>query len=75
MVQGAEDDEDEESEKPEGGAWMKLLDTDDNGVLSLKPWKEVTTLKANKVNLALALREVIRQAWGEYLFFITIFPV
>ena len=47
---------------------MKLLESDD-GLLSLKPWKEVTVGKANKANLALALREVMRQAWGEYILF------
>ena len=75
LVQGAEDDEDEEPEKREGNSWKKCLDIDDEGVISLKSWKEVTALKANKVNLAIALREIVRQAWGEYLFFTTIFPI
>jgi hypothetical protein len=43
---------------------MKLLD-DDDGSLSLKSWKEVTTTRANKSNVALALRAVMRQVWGE----------
>ena len=42
---------------------MKLL-REDKGVYSLKPWKEV--LKANKSDLSLALREIMRQAWREY---------
>jgi hypothetical protein len=54
---------------------MKLLDDDDDGTLSLKPWKEVTTARANKANVALALREVMRQAWGGCIFFITIFSI
>jgi len=61
-------EENEESEELEDEAWMKLLESDD-GLLSLKPWKEVTVGKANKANLALALREVMRQAWGEYILF------
>jgi len=49
-------------------AWMKLLDGSD-GLLSLKPWKEVAAAKATKTNIAIALREVMRQAWGEYILF------
>jgi hypothetical protein len=52
---------------------MKLLD-EDEGVLSLKPWKEVSAGKANKKSLALALRTIVRQAWGEYTLFTTISP-
>jgi hypothetical protein len=63
-----EDGEDEEPEELENEAWMKLLDDDDDGTLSLKPWKEVTTARANKANVALALREVMRQAWGGCIF-------
>lgn len=67
MVPGSEgdEDEDEEPEKLEVDPWKKFLDIDDDGVFSLKPWREVSALKANKINLALALREVSRQAWGE----------
>lgn len=68
------DGEDEESEEQENDSWLKLLDSDD-GILSLKTWKEVSTVKANKTNLALALREVMRQAWGGYISFVTIFPI
>ena len=63
-----EDGEDEEPEELGNEAWMKLLD-DDDGVLSLKPWEEVTAAKANKINIALALREVMRRTWGEYFFY------
>ena len=68
-----EKDDDEEEEEPKDDAWMKLLDGEE-GALSLKPWKEVAALKATKVNLANALREYMRQAWGEVFLFITIFP-
>ena len=68
-----EKDDDEEEEEPKDDAWMKLLDGEE-GPLSLKSWKEVTALKATKVNLANALREYMRQAWGEVFLFITIFP-
>ena len=70
------DDDDEEEEEPienKDEAWMKLL-SGEEGALSLKPWKEVAALKATKVNLANALREYMRQAWGEVFLFITIFP-
>ena len=62
-----EDDEDGEPEE-EADSWMKLLDLD-NEILSLKSWKEVTALKANRGNIALALRAIIRQAWGESILF------
>ena len=62
-----EDEDEEEPEEMETDGWMRLLDSDD-GVLSLKPWMEVTDSKANKANIALALRAVMRQAWGELLF-------
>ena len=70
-----EDGEDERSEELEDDAWMKLLDSDGDGILSLKSWKEVTTMKANKNSLALALREITRQAWSECLLFINTFLI
>jgi len=42
--------------------WMGLLEVDDDGFYSLMPLKDA---KANKVNLAKALRHIMRQAWGE----------
>jgi len=76
LVPGSEEDEEgeEEPKKLQANLWKKLLDFDEDGVFSLKPWREVSALKANKVNLALALREVMRQAWGEY-FFIPLFSL
>ena len=49
---------------------MKLLSVN-KGVYSLKPWGEVS--KANKTNLSLALRELMRQAWGKYYKFLIVF--
>jgi len=59
------DGEDEQSVEQENDAWLKLLDGS-HGAFSLKKWKEVSG-KANKVNLALALRVMMRQAWGKYI--------
>jgi len=59
------DGEDEQSEEQEDDAWVKLLDGV-HGLFSLKTWEEVTASKANKVNIALALRAVMRQSWGGY---------
>jgi len=70
-----EDGEDEEPEELKDDAWMGLLDRDDDGVLSLKSWKDVTAMKANKVNLALALREITRQAWSQFSLFTNIFLI
>ena len=53
---------------------MKLLDNDDE-VLSLKSWKEVSAVKANKTNIALALRAYMRQAWSEWIIFHYHFPI
>ena len=53
---------------------MKLLNVGDDEILSLKPWKEVAGMKANKTTIALALREIIRQAWGECIIFYCHFP-
>ena len=46
----------------ENDGWMKLLN-DDGKLFSLKPWEEVTAAKGNKINIGLALRTVMRQAW------------
>lgn len=56
-----EGDEDPEKDND----WKQLLNEDD-GVYSLKPWEEVVEMKANKTNIALACREIMRQAWSEY---------
>jgi len=61
------DGEDEQSEEQEDDAWLKLLDGT-HGTFSLKTWGEVSIMKPNKVNLALAFRAVVRQAWGGYTF-------
>lgn len=58
-----EEDEIEEPEDLVSNNWRGILEGD-HGTYSLKPWDEVSG--ANKVNLALALREIIRQAWGEF---------
>jgi len=60
--------EDEQSEEQENDAWLKLLDGT-HGTFSLKTWEEVSIAKANKVNLAFALRAMMRQAWGGYTSF------
>lgn len=67
----ANDEENEEDEEEELGtdAWMILLDSSDDGVLSLKSWEDVSDVKANKFNIALALRAVMRQAWSECTLF------
>ena len=67
----ANDEENEEDEEEELGtdAWMILLDSSDDGVLSLKSWEDVSDAKANKFNIALALRAVMRQAWSECTLF------
>jgi hypothetical protein len=54
------DGQDEDSEEVNTNGWMKLLNGNKRKY-SLKPWKEV--MKANKSNLSLALREIMRQAW------------
>lgn len=51
-------------------AWKRLLKDQ-----TLKSWEEVTTLKANKANIGLALREFMRQAWGQTFLFITNFLI
>ena len=56
-------DEGESSEESVGHEWMQLL-SKNKDVYALKPWKEVST--ANKSNLSLALREIMRQAWRKY---------
>jgi len=63
-----ENDEDEDEELGTD-AWMMLLNSSDDGVLSLKLWEDVSDAKANKFNIALALRAVMRQAWSECTLF------
>jgi len=58
-----EDDEGEDSKGLANNDWIKLLNEND-GVYSLKPWEEVMDMKANKVNVGLACREIMRQAWS-----------
>lgn len=69
-------DEDTEPEELANSAWMRLLELD-NGVYSLKPLEDV---EANKVNLGIALRHIMRQAWGEFhpivnVYFLIVFGV
>lgn len=58
------DGDDEDPRELAGEPWMELLDETDE-VYSLKPLEEVLEMKANKVNIARACREFMRQAWGE----------
>ena len=60
-----EDSEDEAPEQMANTTWIRLLNESD-GVYSLKPLEEVLDIKANKISMGCALREFIRQAWGEY---------
>ena len=46
-------------------SWKQLLKVNKDDTTSLKPWKQVLELKANKENIALAIREFMRQAWGK----------
>jgi len=55
-------DGDEGLDELANNSWMGLLDVDDDGYYSLKPLEDI---KANKVNLGKALRQIMRQAWGE----------
>ena len=59
-----DDDDDEDSKKLAGNDWLNLLDLDE-GVYSLKPFEEVLEVEANKVEIGLAFREIMRQAWSE----------
>jgi len=68
------DDGDEEPGELAAGSWQRLLAIDDE-TLSLKPWKEVLAMKANKTSIAVALRAVIRQAWGECSCFVIILSI
>ena len=63
-VRANEGENEEEDEELDFNIWMTLLDSDDDGVLSLKSWRDVSAAKANKTNIALALRTVMRQAWS-----------
>ena len=66
-----DDEENEEPTETKSGAWKQLL-TDDTPS-SLKPWKEV--VKATRTNLASALREYMREAWGDAFLFISVFLI
>ena len=52
-------------------AWQQFLKKDKE----LKSWEDVTALNANKVNLGMALREYIREAWGEVFCLVTFFLI
>ena len=65
----ANEGENDEDEELGTDAWMMLLNSSDDGVLSLKLWEDVSDAKANKFNIALALRAVMRQAWSECTLF------
>ena len=65
-------DEQDEGPVTKAEAWRQLLT--DEAPLSLKKWTEVGALKANKSSIGLALREYMRQAWGECLF-VTVFLI
>lgn len=66
-----EGEEEEESEVAKEEVWRSYFDGDG----ALKSWREVTALKANKVNLGLALRDYMREAWSKLFLFITVFPI
>lgn len=66
-----EEEGEEESEVAKEEVWRSYLDGDG----ALKTWREVTALKANKVNLGLALRDYMREAWGRLFLFIAVFPI
>ena len=61
--------EEGEPEAPKDDVWHQLLRKD----RELKSWEDVTALSVNKVNLGMALREYIREAWGKVFFLITFF--
>ena len=58
-----EDSEDEEPEDLASSVWMKFLNESD-GICSLKPLEEALGMGANKANLRLACRHIMRQAWS-----------
>lgn len=66
-------EEEEEEEEPEAKEEVWRSYFDENG--ALKTWEEVTALRANKVNLGLALRDYMRQAWCKIYLFVTVFPL
>ena len=55
--------EDANPEELASSDWMRLLEQND-GVYTLKRWKEVERLGVNKVTIAMALRELMRQTWS-----------
>jgi len=58
-----EGDSDDGDNGPGEITWAQLLNKDEDGVYSLKPWNEVRN--AVKEDLAKAMREYIRQAWSK----------
>jgi hypothetical protein len=71
MANEKEDDESDDQEEPASIDWKQLLNEDDE-IYSLKSWEDVLDLKANKITIVLACREIMRQAWSEYYNIITI---
>ena len=71
--EGGDEQDEGESNVTKDEAWKILLK--DQKPLALKSWAEVTSLKANRANMGLALREFMRVAWGEIFIFITIFII
>ena len=59
----AGDSEDTNPEDLASSDWMQLLEQH-NSIYTLKQRKEVERLGVNKVNIAMALRELMRQAWS-----------
>ena len=68
-------DDDENPEELAENAWVCLLDLDEKGVYSLKPFEEVLEMKANKINIGLTCREIMRQAWSECQLLMSIFSI
>lgn len=56
-------EQDEDPPATKDKTWKKLLDGEDP--LTLKSWADVSILQPNRANLGLALREYMRQAWGD----------
>jgi hypothetical protein len=61
--------EDEEPEEAKDMTWRKLLDKEG----MLKPWAQVK-VKATKVNIGIAMREYMRQAWSKVFFLLLFLP-
>ena len=54
-------DEEEEPRVSKDEAWKVLIGEDGE----LKSWADVTALNAIKINIAAAMREYMRKAWGK----------